>query len=303
MMTERESMMADDIVIENEFQLITPQMARDYLVFNGGNRAVRQRWVDYLAHCIKRGEWVVTHQGIAFSRDGRLLDGQHRLLAIIKADAPAPLMVTRGWDASAFEFIDNGKARSDSDRTSIPKSSLECVKFFMEFIGVSRDVGATPAQLREWHDVIEPYCALIRSKTSSIAKLFSSVASRSAVIASIMLGEDRDYVLDLYRDLVLSNVVDLPPIARSALKQFMSGSFSALGGGERIRKENFLRFMVLYKRENRDKPILVVRDRDEVIRVLKRKLFVCFAKDDCYQDSPPSRKDAQTRIDVLSVTP
>jgi hypothetical protein len=36
---------------------------------------------------------MVTHQGIAFDTQGVLVDGQHRLAAIIEADRPVELTV------------------------------------------------------------------------------------------------------------------------------------------------------------------------------------------------------------------
>lgn len=38
------------------------------------------------AEAMSRGEWMVTHQGIAFSSAGVLVDGQHRLAAVIEAE-------------------------------------------------------------------------------------------------------------------------------------------------------------------------------------------------------------------------
>ena len=74
--------------IKSEFVLITPELARGMLIDNEGNRRKRELWVNYLANCIRNNEWKPTHQGIAFSENGKLLDGQHRLHAIIKADIP-----------------------------------------------------------------------------------------------------------------------------------------------------------------------------------------------------------------------
>jgi hypothetical protein len=117
--------------IKSEMIFVTPEIAKQYLSLNEDNRRVRNTWVDYLAHSIKSGEWQSTHQGIGFSKSGRLLDGQHRLMAIVKANIPVYIMVTYGLDENVFSAIDNGIKRTDEDLTHIPKRVIEVIKFFL----------------------------------------------------------------------------------------------------------------------------------------------------------------------------
>lgn len=101
--------------IETVLETVTPEIAAEYLTHNTSNRRMRQQWVDYLARAIEDGDWFVTHQGIAFNCDGTLQDGQHRLLAIIKAGKPVQMMVTRGLPSEAMQAVDNGARRTDAD--------------------------------------------------------------------------------------------------------------------------------------------------------------------------------------------
>lgn len=96
--------------------LITPEIAKEWLDKQGLNRPKKQAWVDQYARAMKAGEWKLTHQGIAFAKNGELKDGQHRLFAIIKADVPVKMMVTYGVDNDCMEFIDSGNIRSLRDR-------------------------------------------------------------------------------------------------------------------------------------------------------------------------------------------
>lgn len=104
-------------------ETITPEKARAYLDANYDNRHVRGSWVDELAGIIKRGQWRETHQGIAFDLNGRLLDGQHRLMAIAQAGLPVKMLVTRELAEDVFRFIDSGKSRSIYDRLKLTDSS------------------------------------------------------------------------------------------------------------------------------------------------------------------------------------
>lgn len=91
---------------------------------NRGNRNLVSGRIQRYAQEVFDGYWETTHQGIAFDEDGYLIDGQHRLSAIVKANewavrdglppiAPT-LMVTEGVPRSAFYLVDAGLARQAS---------------------------------------------------------------------------------------------------------------------------------------------------------------------------------------------
>jgi hypothetical protein len=106
---------------------ISPEQAKRYLEKNTHNRSVRESVVDRYAAMMQRDQWVVTHQGIAFDDEGNLLDGQHRLMAIVKAARPVSMMVTRGVPSErnngitipAMDVIDCGKSRTVADQLAL----------------------------------------------------------------------------------------------------------------------------------------------------------------------------------------
>ena len=61
------------------------------------------------------GHWQFNGEAVKFAGDGSLLDGQHRLAAIIEADVVLPLLVVRGLASSAQETVDGGAKRKFSD--------------------------------------------------------------------------------------------------------------------------------------------------------------------------------------------
>lgn len=64
---------------------ITPEMAERYLQINGKNRRKSNDHIARLARKMSQGRWIVNGQTISFDIDGRLIDGQHRLEAIVKS--------------------------------------------------------------------------------------------------------------------------------------------------------------------------------------------------------------------------
>lgn len=103
------------MIMTPRLEHITPDIAREYMGHNVKNRPVKPWEVEALAREIKRGEYVTTHQGIAFNERGELVDGQQRLLSVIAADQPIDIFVTRGLPDSAMAVIDRGESRSIRD--------------------------------------------------------------------------------------------------------------------------------------------------------------------------------------------
>lgn len=96
-------------------QRITPDMAKIMLGANSNNRNLRRHRVRQYAEQIKRGQWQATGEAIKFAKDGTLLDGQHRLHAIIEANIPVEMLVVHDLDLSTFKVIDSGMSRRPSD--------------------------------------------------------------------------------------------------------------------------------------------------------------------------------------------
>jgi hypothetical protein len=101
-------------------QLITPEEAKKLLNVSVGNRNISERKVSQYANDIRTGRWIEdTYEFIKISKEGFLLDGHHRLNAIILAKTAINLNVVRGVDATIMGVIDTGKSRNPSDALKI----------------------------------------------------------------------------------------------------------------------------------------------------------------------------------------
>jgi hypothetical protein len=98
-----------------EWVLVTPEQAEVWMGLNTKNRKLSGPVSSYYAAQMSSGDWIPTGQAIIFGRDGKLLDGQHRLSAIIQSGQPVALLVVRGITPEAFKAIDRGKGRSIGD--------------------------------------------------------------------------------------------------------------------------------------------------------------------------------------------
>lgn len=100
-----------------QIKTITPEIAREMLKCNTRNLPVRQTHVDYLASEMSAGRWQLTHQGIAFDGDV-LVDGQHRLLAVVQSGATVEMWVFGDVPLEVQAMVDKGRIRSVADELS-----------------------------------------------------------------------------------------------------------------------------------------------------------------------------------------
>jgi hypothetical protein len=98
---------------------VTPDMASRWLEGNTHNRRINQSHVNRLVAEMKAGRWRLTHQGIAFSASGALLDGQHRLWAVVLSNTPVKMRVFFDEPTGNEGAIDGGLSRSDADRMTL----------------------------------------------------------------------------------------------------------------------------------------------------------------------------------------
>ena len=107
-------------MIETKLVNITPEYALQLLGKNGSNRKLSLSHVANLASAMARGEWQLNGESIKIAECGTLLDGQHRLSAIVKNKSATEIFVVSGLPIESFHTINVGaKARTASDVLSI----------------------------------------------------------------------------------------------------------------------------------------------------------------------------------------
>lgn len=102
---------------------VTPELAERWLTHNNdGNRKYQQSHINMIARDITSGNWMVNAQPVSFKGDpfgadptsANLLNGQHRLGAIVAAQMPVELPVATGIHPEAFLTYDtHGKKDQD----------------------------------------------------------------------------------------------------------------------------------------------------------------------------------------------
>lgn len=211
--------------MKTELTYVTPELARKWLESNTCNRPLRPNVVETLKRAYERGEWKLTHQGVAFSNDGVLLDGQHRLTMIsqLPEGSIVPIQVTRGLSADTFDVIDQHLKRTLSDVMGVSGDLAAVGRFLARVHNSSTTAGLTATYTQPFVDLArEPFSDLM-TFCPTARKFWSSASVRAAAIVRMIQGEDRDYVRVAYRSLVLQDFAAMTPIAQSLCRQQLSG--------------------------------------------------------------------------------
>lgn len=117
-MTKREITLALNSASAN-VEVIDPVTAKKYLKKNSKNRKINMASVNTYAKELMNGNWVFNGETIIISSKGHILDGQHRLKAVVQTGMTIVCVVVRGIKESAFDTLDQGWKRSNGQILTI----------------------------------------------------------------------------------------------------------------------------------------------------------------------------------------
>jgi hypothetical protein len=194
---EARSALLDPSLYTMRVETITPEKAEEYLAANRGNRNIVQAHVAAMARDIIHGRWMFNAQPICFSRSGRLLNGQHRLSAVLEAGQPIEVMVMRGLPEEAFETYDKQAKKAPvvdelfdefGDKALV---SAAAVLLWRRELRPPGHPNATPTAA-EIRDVIQEHPALLRLRGFARKMVRYGRSSALAYAAYRILRDDPD---------------------------------------------------------------------------------------------------------------
>lgn len=96
-------------------ETISPATAAAWLEHNTHNRTLDPRTVAVYARDMAAGRWHFTGEAVKWSTGGVLLDGQHRLAAVVESGVPVKMVVVRGLVPESQDSMDIGRRRTAGD--------------------------------------------------------------------------------------------------------------------------------------------------------------------------------------------
>lgn len=211
---------------------LTPRMAERFLSKNyNKQRKVNYNWVETIASDIREGRWYpnLPNSALVFSKRGEMLDGQHRCLAVMRANIPVRTYAIYDADESVFRNIDNGIARKTKDfidcknatvvssiatfavcinkGASIASAASGVIKNVGSKNGVKRSTNLKPSkdQVLSYYDKNAEYLEQIGSYASSVyttAKIGTqAVFAKTMWLIDYVEGKDESFASIFFDDI------------------------------------------------------------------------------------------------------
>jgi hypothetical protein len=217
---------------------LTPTLAA--VIFrkhNGRNRdftlSKAKRW----ARAMERGEWKLTHQGIAFAAGtNKLFDGQHRCAAVVMSGCSIEFWVFRRHDPDVIDAIDQSDKRSAWETLKLGgiADSKEKEQITRRVIAYTRhaegnDEAPSVIEIEQYvldhNDALNEALTLAREseQENSLAESTMKAKDAAAVIHLMQVGEApagmiRDFVFSLQRGAESREGGVIVPMAKMLIK-------------------------------------------------------------------------------------
>lgn len=239
---------------------ITPEMARLWLQKNTVNRKLRPSYVDFLVKEIKQGRFTYTGDPIRFDEQGNLIDGQHRLTAVDKANIGINSAVIFGLPPDVFSKLDSGLMRTLADRTALPRPVVQVYTALLDAAtavnGSGHNERKSTSDIQALHSSLGAIALSLMELSRANSPFFAAAPMRAAAVLSVKTGQSREYVFSLHHQLVSRHYRELPNIADVLVRQYGEHPIRLMGkkvGENSNRVMAFLLGMFIYDETNKDK--------------------------------------------------
>lgn len=181
---------------------VTPDLAQAWLHGHSNYRPISRRHVAYLAAEMARGRWKLTGEPIVFDAGGHLLDGQHRLSAIVRSGVAVTMLVVSGVAEDALPVMDQGKARNARDvlragtTCAKPTQWAPALRVIAQWAGWAGAMKMAPEQLIAMHTAVAAVGGLDRAIASARKNIARDVCvagiSESTVAVCVWMAHSID---------------------------------------------------------------------------------------------------------------
>ncbi len=191
-----------------EMETVTPEKAKTWLSRSKNPRKLKPRHVqDFVRHLHNR-TFELTHQGLALDDNGYLVDGQHRLHAIIETGQTVDMFVARGVSAKGLIVVDRGQRR---DNSTVLRCSAEVARVVsLAARLVAMKTIPMESELLRFKKLLEGDCELLLEACPAHKRRLSTGCNLLG--ATMNMGQNPDWVCAQWRAFILG---DFPKQSRS----------------------------------------------------------------------------------------
>lgn len=170
------------------WEAISPEKAVGLLnLLHDNQRKVRQGHVVRLANDMVKGRWQKNPSPIIISESGKLLDGQHRLQAVVLSKQTIEFLVIRNVEENVYPVLDRGISRTTTDsfhawgETGVNRHVVAIVRAAMGLWGGTDDNQITDADILQVYKKYKDLVYKAESCGYMVTGLFKGMILRALV--------------------------------------------------------------------------------------------------------------------------
>lgn len=238
--------------------LVTPELARILLGKNANNRKIRPRRVEQFIAALSSGNFVEAAKGLEVSNSGQLVDGQHRLTAIVASGISAQMRITHNVPESHNALTNDALPWSAGERLNLNAKDISIVKVLHRFCGdgkssfydssIVNDIKLFGGALARWH-ALPGKSAYRGCETMPYCAAFVLRLANALHLGDVAKGEYAILVADKLRRSA-TNEADCPPVAH-AFYVYSLENQGGSGNGSAAR-DRFIRAWILFDPSKRN---------------------------------------------------
>lgn len=160
--------------VMTEIRAVNPDLAKLWLATSPINRQLKTLKIEAFSRDMLAGRWTLNGATLVLDEDGLLMDGHHRLQAVVRSGVPVSFLVVSGVSRQVMSTVDNGTARTSADVLKL-KNAINCVGL------------AATLRLLNWYDTTDrTYTTLLRVVSNAeMSELHARYDNAPSVVARV----------------------------------------------------------------------------------------------------------------------
>lgn len=238
--------------LEDSKTWIGPTLASRLMENNICNRDFRPGWAKDIARQMKLGRWRASPEPIVITTRGRVVNGQHRLWAVVDTGTTQEFTITVIPDeqfTEIFEILDQGASRSNADVLREDARDITPLNFLLRVAGIKT---VKHQDLRPFIDSDLGRIIKKINERKATGKIWKHNLFKAAMAVSILDGVlSEEEAFGIYDNLITSTITSWPHVFGLLYMQLTDGSIQLNSSGRSVKNDWFIRTMFALKNRNR----------------------------------------------------
>jgi len=236
------------VKLEESTTNVGPILAKRLLEGNKLNRDFRASHARKIARQMKLGRWKASPEPIVITSKGRLINGQHRLWAVIETGTTQEFTISEIPDEKypeIFEILDQGATRSPSDVLREDSKNLKPINYLLRVAGL---VKVEPQDLRPFLDSKLGHIVRKINDRKPTGKIWKHNLFKAAMAVSILddvISEEEAFTT--YDTLLSNTITQWPNIYGQLYMQLTDTTMPLNYSGRSVNNDWFIRPMFAIK--------------------------------------------------------